>query len=127
MLHLRVYLLLGLVSTTGQVAAAHKIKVFASQHTAPKAGGKSTVAGQTELDGLELDHTKVNDAGLVHLKGMTKLRPLKLGHTSITDAGLKNLEGLTNLTTLDLFKTIATADGYAAHRKSLRETGITGD
>jgi len=75
----------------------------------------------TQLQTLDLSHSKVTDAGLEHLKGLTRLQTLALSECmKVTDAGLERLKGLTQLQTLVLTRTQVT-DAGLEHLKGLTQ------
>lgn len=58
------------------------------------------LAGQPQLEVLNLMSTRVTDAGMKHLAGLAKLRSLSVERTAISDEGLAELKGLENLKVL---------------------------
>jgi hypothetical protein len=60
------------------------------------------LSGETSLEVLCLDHTKITDTGISHLRGLSNLAYLSLADTAITDAGLIHLKALSNLDKLDV-------------------------
>lgn len=69
------------------------------------------LAGQKQLEVLNLSKTKVTDAALKELAGLESLRELYLLGTGVTDDGLKSLDTLKGLKVLNLVDTAVTDVG----------------
>src|SRR6185503_3625286 len=64
-----------------------------------------TLAPFTQLQSLDLDHTRFDDAGMKNLESMPNLTKVYARDTMVTDEGLRSLKDLRNLTELDLYGT----------------------
>jgi len=82
----------------------------------------------TDLQSLELVHTRVTDVGLSYLRGLTRLRELELFVCySITDAGMRQVSELRNLEVLSLTYNHVTDAGLKQLKglTKLRELDLT--
>jgi hypothetical protein len=93
-------------------------------HTKVSDAGLEHLRGLTQLQYLRLDGTKVGDAGMEHLKGLIRLGDLELYGTMVSDAGLEHLKGLSQLERLDLRGTAVTDEGATKVRKALPNCNV---
>ena len=73
----------------------------------------------TQLNSLDLDHTRLDDAAMRNLQTMPNLTKLYARDTMVTDEGLQYLKDLRQLTELDLYGT-KISDAGIVHLKELK-------
>jgi hypothetical protein len=81
--------------------------------------GMDAIGSLTNLEWLDLDHTRITDAGLAKLAGLTKLTELGLDSVELTDKGVVSLAGIGSLRELDLYHTLVTDKGFELLQKAL--------
>src|SRR6267142_4552481 len=87
-----------------------------------------TLAPFTQLQSLDMDHTRFDDAGMKNLERMPNLTKVYARDTMVTDEGLRYLKDLRNLTELDLYGTRITDTGltYLKDLTKLRKLNLLG-
>ena len=82
--------------------------------------GMQGLARLDNLQGLNLNRTRISDEGLSYLKDHRALKVLTLERTKITDEGLRHLVSLNDLRMLSLDRTAIT-DAGLQHLKQLKQ------
>lgn len=79
-----------------------------------------SLAGFSELEGLDLSYATATDEVLKSLSGLKKLKWIQLRDTLVTDAGLAHLSGVKTLEELDLYG-LKISDRGLEHLRGLTE------
>ena len=96
-------------------------------------GGRAETNARGEITAVSLRASFVSDADLERVAALTQLEKLDLSHTRVTDLGLQRLKGLRNVRELNLFYAeLVTDEGLAAvktwpriERLNFRGTKVT--